>query len=210
MSSRSIHGFLERLGFREGCNVETILSTLNQDTSVNLAPMGVIRAGAKTLEIRPYKTSKTYNNLTPGANACVNVTSDPCLYLQTAFKDHEFIGFHRPKASGLRLKQAEAYIMIMVESVEPLSDLLSKVSCTVQSVETSLIYPRIYSRGRSEAIEAVIHATRVQAYSQQGLDPEVVVRLFNESRSVVMRVSSPDSVEYQVVQALSKLVEGWR
>ena len=212
MSSKGIAGLLERIGFREGCIVETILATMNSDGSVNLAPMGVTRRGSLNLEVNPFKTSQTYRNLKQAGPVCINVTSAPELFLQTAFKNVEFKGFRKPKTKGLRLEHSDACVMVEVLKLVDASELQSKALCSVMSVELTNTTPQAFSRGRAEALEAVIHATRIQAFHEQDLSKplESSVKLFKESCKIVERVSSMDSVEYRVVCELVKLTDAWR
>lgn len=69
----------------ENCIVETLLMTSNLDGSPNIAPMGITRHG-NHLIVKAYKTSQTYENLKRGDSVSIYVSSDPLLFLKTAFK----------------------------------------------------------------------------------------------------------------------------
>jgi len=202
---------LDGLGFEEGQIFEAIVTTMENDGSVNAAPMGVVRTGRETLEIRPFKSSSTYRNLSSRPEACVNVTDDPIIFLITAFKGEDLRGFEGPSLDGIRLREADAYIFTSVRDLDDSED-RARFTCNVDSVEVGEVGPRPFSRGRAQAIEAVIHATRIQYLYRDGRveEGEELVRRFGVCKDVVGRVSTPDSAEGRVIRELERLIEGWR
>ncbi len=204
---------LDELGFEIGSVSEAILSTVNQDCSANASPMGILRVGPKTLEIRPFNTSTTYRNLLARSRACINVTSDPSMYLVTAFKRESLVGFPKPSFKGdLRLDPSDAYIFIDVIGRRDLSKTRTSYECEATSVEVCRLTPRAFSRGRAEAIEAVVHATRIEVFMRQGKRESVerLIKRFRASKDVVERVSAPESKEARVVKELERLISSWR
>jgi hypothetical protein len=206
LSSAGISGLLERLGFREDSIVEVIVTTLNPDDTVNPAPMGITRGKGQTLMIKPFKTSRTYRNLVENPNACINITSEPSYYLQTAFKDEKFTGLHKPRFRGLRLEQSDAYILLKRTDEREIDDMRAEFSFTIQGVETLSTAPRAFSRGEAAVIDAVIHATRIEAFIEQGKinDARKAWKQFISCRDVVNRVSKSE-----VMAELNKLVARW-
>ena len=206
MSSAGISGLLERLGFREDIIVETIVTTLNPDNTVNPAPMGITREKSQTLMIKPFKTSRTYSNLVENPNACINITSEPSYYLQTAFKDEIFTGLHKPRFRGIRLEQADAYILLQKIDERIIDEMRVEFSFTIQGIETKSTAPRAFSRGEAAAIDAIIHATRIEAFIKQGKlgDARKAWKQFISCRDVVSRVSKSE-----VMDELNKLVAKW-
>jgi hypothetical protein len=202
---------LDGLGFEEGQIFETIVTTMDHNGSVNAAPMGVIRTGRETLEIRPYTSSSTYRNLSSRPEACINVTDDPVIFLVTAFKGEGLRGFDEPSLDGIRLREADAHVFISVRDLED-SEERARCTCNVDSVEVGEAGPRPFSRGRAQAIEAVIHATRIEFLYREGRveEGEELVRRFSVCKDVVGRVSTPDSAEGRVIRELERLVKGWR
>lgn len=202
---------LDVLGFEEGQTFEAIVTTVNQDGSVNAAPMGGVRTGREVVEVRPYKSSTTYSNLSSRPGACVNVTDDPSMFLATAFKGRSLKSFQGPSLDGMRLREADAYVFISVRSVDD-SDERARFTCSVDSVEVGEAGPRPFSRGGAQAIEAVIHATRIEYLLGRGRveEGEELVGRFGVCKDVVRRVSTPGSAEYMVIEELERLIEGWR
>ena len=80
------------------------------------------------------------------------------------------------------------------------------------NVETDSSPPRVFSRGRAEAIEAIIHATRIQVYLKQRdqTQTQQLLHLYNEAKSVIHRVASSQSPEVYVIRELDQLMHQWR
>ena len=204
---------LDELGFSLGSVCEAIITTLDPEGSPSASPMGVIRVGPETIEIKPFKTSSTYNNLLAHPRACINITGDPALYLVTAFKHETFKEFSKPVVNeDLRLEPSDAHIFVDVQESSDISEIRSRFKCGVNSIEVVKPMPRVFSRGRAEAIEAIIHATRIEVFSREG-NREHVERLisrFYACKEIVGRVSSPGSTEARVIQELERLIRTWR
>ncbi len=213
MIEEEIEQKLDNLRFKSGSVNEVILTTVNADGSANAAPMGVLRIGGKNLEIKPFKASTTYANLLRCPRACINITDDPALFLVTAFKDECFEGIHGHSIDEeLRLDPSDAYIFINVVDTRDVSEVQSSFTCLVSSVEVTQHKPRVFSRGRSMTIEAIIYATRIEVFVQNGWWERVerLIKHFNMCKDVVSRVSTLDSTEVRIIQALERLIESWR
>lgn len=213
MDRKEIIKLLEKLGFSRDCIVETILTTKRSDGTPTSAPMGVVRRGSDILEIKPFKSSETYLNLLLEPQACVNITDDPGLFLATAFKEENLYGFSKPPTySNLLMEEATAAVSIEVMCRRDISNDRGCFSARVLSIEVLQSLPRVFSRGRAEAIEAIIHSTRIKVYSRMGRmrDMEKLIDQFNSCKEVVERVSSSDSTEVEVIHTLSEMVNQWR
>jgi len=203
---------LEEMGFHMGGVSETILTTVNLDSSFNATPMGVILASSG-LELRPFKSSSTYENLLGNPKACINVTDDPELFFLTAFKNQIIEGFSSLVVDEeMRLIPALAHIFVEVTEIQDISESRACFICNVNNIEVPTTIPHAFSRGRAEAIEAIIHATRIEVFSREGRldDVERLIKRFTECKVVVERVSAPESVENRVVGALEKMIAVWR
>lgn len=206
MSSKSISWLLEKLGFREGTIVETIVTTLNPNGTVNPAPMGIIRKDSMILEIKPFKTSQTYRNILNNQIACINVITDPSFYLLTAFKDKQFDGFLQPKFNGLRMIQAEAYILLKNVYQKMINDIRGAFYFEVKGIEYKTVNPKAYNRGDSATIDAIIHATRVKAFLHQGkLDDAKEAR----SHFYLCRDTVNSVTKSTIIDELVRLIDEW-
>jgi hypothetical protein len=207
MNETEIVSTLERLGFTENSYVETILVTRNRDGSYNAAPMGVIRVNNR-LEVKPFNSTTTYENLLRGDLTSINVTDDPMLFLQTAFKDELD---ESPNVKEWRVDGAVAVIMAEKKGEATLSDI--RASFTFEPISISMYRnePSVFSRGRAEAIEAVIHATRVKLFQSEKREAEVkeLIEKLDACFDVIKRVSSDDSAEMMVVKSIRALLEIW-
>jgi hypothetical protein len=213
MKGKSIEVKLDELGFRTGSISEVILTTMNPDGTPNAAPMGALRTGPGTLEIRPFKTSNTYRNLLGHKRACVNITTDPGLFLETAFKGERFEGFRGASfKNDMRLEASDAHVIVEVVGGREVSDDRACFTCKVSSVELCKPIPRAFSRGVTAAIEAIVHATRIEVFTREAKQAEVerLISRFFECKDIVDRVSAPDSTETRVIRELERLIACWR
>jgi hypothetical protein len=204
---------LEEMGFQMGGISETILTTVNPDGSFNAAPMGIHRANHEVLELRPFKSSSTYKNLLNNPKACINVTDNPGLFFVTAFKGKTVEGLLEPAIDkDMRLILAFAHIFVDASKSNDISEIRACFTCRVKDIEAPAMMPRSFNRGRAEAIEAIIHATRIEVFSKEGRldDVENLIKRFAECKNVVERVSAPESVETRVVGELEKMIAVWR
>jgi len=212
IKTQNLKEALDRIGFSRGSVVESVLTTLNPDGSINAAPMGVTRKGPVQLEIRPYRSSKTHSNLNRNPEACINVINDPAIFLVTAFKEEKF-DFSPPKFShDNSIEQADAVVFLTMLKREEIDKERSSFVGEASSIKLITESPIAFSRGRAQAIEAIIHATRIEYYLKNCklVEAEDYVDRFNRCKRVVLKVSSQDSPETRTVEALERLIDRWR
>ncbi len=213
MAGEGISQRLDGLGFSLGSIYEAIVTTVNADGTPNAAPMGVTRVGLKTLELKPFKTSTTHRNLLGNSRACVNITDDPAMFLKASFKGEDLEGFQDLSIDGsLRLEASDASVFAKVIDVWDVSEFRTRFTCEATGIEVHRPSPRVFSRGRAEAIEAIIHATRIKVFASSDDEAAVerLIKRFNECKGVVNRVSPPGSVEARVISGLERLIAEWR
>lgn len=200
---------LRTLGFKPKSIVEVILTTRNPDGTINAAPMGVKVIENCLIEIKPFKTSNTFTNLKEHSEVCLNISHDPLLFFKTAFKNEFKI---LPKLTEkLALDEAQACIFCKVIEFHDNSD--QRGFFKVKPIEFQIIRqtPLVFSRGVAQAIEAVIHATRVKAYTEQGmlLEAEHLKGKIMECVEIIRRVSAQDTSEYRAAEKIIDLIEKW-
>ena len=213
MTGPEFRRLLEEMGFHMGGISETILTTVNPDRSFNAAPMGVHRVSHEVLELRPFKSNSTFMNLLNNPKACINVTDDPGLFFIMAFKGKTVKGLREPAIDkDMRLISAFAHIFVDASRSSDISEFRACFTCRVKDIEVPAMMPRSFNRGRAEAIEAIIHATRIEIFSKEGRldDVEKLIKRFAECKDVVERVSAPESIETRVVGELEKMIALWR
>jgi hypothetical protein len=197
------------LGFRKNCIVETILITKNEDGSYNPAPMGVTWVGGPKIEVNPFKSSKTCQNLQRDSYSVINILSDPFLFLATAFKDEIDFDF---TLDHYRLEDSEAIIHLDKNECSELSDDRLSFLNEVKDIKIYHKYPRVISRGTSEAINAVIHATRVKYYRRQGKynEAEYLEKKICDCVELIRRISGEGSPEMKVSDIIEEMLVQWR
>jgi hypothetical protein len=196
------------LGFQEQSIVETILTTYNMDGTLNAAPMGIARArkNSYVLEFKPFKSSTTYNNIKLSSAVCLNITSNPKFFLATAFK--KFVKTQPNINEDLSISGCDASIYGDIISIEDTSDFRVKACIHAKRIEVWNPLPKVFSRGSSEAIEAVIHATRLYAFRNSPRSEEYLRRIRN-CFEIIQRVSSEKSSEADVMMVLKQLSKKW-
>jgi hypothetical protein len=207
MNSTEIDVTLDRLMFTQNSFVETILVTKNLDGTFNPAPMGVIRKG-KLLEIRPYKSSKTYKNLVESTRLSINLTNDPLLFLKTSFKNE----FDEGKmVTDWILNGSDATLLAEKVAESDFSQLQAAFTLEPINITISNNMPQVFSRGRAEAIEAIIHTTRIKVFQSENKEDKVkeLLEKMTSSFNIISRVSDSSSTEVKIVQKLKSLLEKW-
>ncbi len=210
MSGYPVGETLERLGMSRGSIIEAILTTLNKDGSVNAAPMGVVRGEFDRIAVKPYKSTTTCENLSRDGRACVNTTGRPELFLTTAFKRVRFDNFPDPSFDGLAISGADASIFLELskDGGDPERPTFAGKPSSILISEN---LPSAYSRGRSQAIDAVIIATHLE-YQEKNSIPIDRMQLSYLDRciQVVRKVSPPESPEARVADAIESMRSAWR
>jgi len=213
MRTKKIDEILTNIGFSYDCLSESILTTWKPDGSINAAPMGIIRVDSNHLKVKPYKSSQTFLNLINRPHDCVNTTNNPELFLVTAFKKEDLRAFSHPKfLSDLSIEQADAAIFLEKMESRDISNERSSFVGEVSSIKILKKFPAVVSRGKAQAIEAIIHATKIEYFleNKKLLEAKTQIYKFNKCREVMERVSSVGSPEARVVKALEKMIEQWR
>jgi hypothetical protein len=207
MNETQVIESLSRLGFFEDCIVETIMVTLNENGSPNPAPMGVKRCGG-TLIVTAYKTSQTYGNLRRGGAVSINLTNDPLLFLVTAFKNEIE---EQPVTEEMYVEGADAVIQMEIRGQVNDYELKADIELLPRGIDFKSPHPYVFSRGRSEAIEAIIHATRIKVFHEDNRDKKVqnLVDQVRDCIATINKVSAEGSVEAEVALTLESLIKKW-
>jgi hypothetical protein len=209
------------LGFSEGVIVETIVSTYGVDGQANAAPMGATMAKPEGICLKIYTSSLTYENLKLKKAGVVNVTSNPELFYPTAFKETNPNGkvpqdwFEKAATvDAPKLLGADAHVEVAVADIRQFDAERVEVLCEVKLVHAASVLPRAYCRALFATVEAVVHATRVEAFigsSDRG-NREQALKLLETIRDcndVVNRVA-PNSRYSEIMADLNQRIDSWR
>jgi hypothetical protein len=150
--------------------IETVVTTINPDGSVNCGAMGV-EWGEQLIVIKPYRGTRTLRNLRATGAAVVNLTDDILLFSQAALGDPH--PPTRPAASveGAVLDDACSWREVRVETIED-SPPRARVSTVVVHGGTGREFLGL-NRARHAVLEASILASRARLLPAQDIGAEL-------------------------------------
>jgi hypothetical protein len=208
-----VQTILDGMGFQIGEVVETIVTTRGVGGEPNAAPMGVLRTGPRTVEVKPFLDTTTYANLRGTGRSVANITYDVKLFLESTFKESGVKPeWFEENEDPPRLRDADAILSFSVLEETAASERRACFLCQIEWVRLLNPFPRVFSRGFAAAVEAIIHATRIEAFIKEGRGDEVEerLRMFDACREIVERVSPEGSPNRQVIRALEEKMRTWR
>jgi hypothetical protein len=208
------------LGFSKGTIVETIVSTYSANGEPNAAPMGATMENEHQLIIKLYNSSLTHGNLMSKRCAVVNVTSDAEMFYRTTFKEANPAGkipaewFAKAETvDAPKLRMAEATLEITLTKTKPIDAERTEALCDVKLVAATKTFPKAHCRALFVTVEAIIHATRVQAYvngdEHQKAQARKLLEIIAYYSDVVNRVA-PNSHYSEIMEDLTKRINSWR
>jgi hypothetical protein len=161
--------------------LEGVVTTMNPDGSVNIAPMGPLVDESMTrLCLRPYRSSTTYENLKRSGEGVFHVTDDVALIAQTAVGDppSDTRLLEVSAVTGRILADACRWYAFRAEEFNEDQD-RPRIECRV--VDRGRLRDFFgFNRAKHAVIEAAILATRTRF-----LPPEEIAREFDRLRVVV-------------------------
>jgi hypothetical protein len=158
---------LEELGIFDGIN--EVIATTERDGISNAAPLGIIREG-KSLTIRLFPGSHTYENILATRCLVANVTHDPWLFAETALEDLPEEAYSR-RNGALILRDAEAWGLFRCQ-VLPTDIAVAEIEFVKGEVLRRDF--RAFNRGACLVVEAAIAATRYLALGTDSYYEEII------------------------------------
>jgi hypothetical protein len=142
--------------------LEGIVTTLNLDGTVNIAPMGPrVDAGMRTLVLTPFQTSTTYQNLKRHGAGVLHVTDDVWLFAQAAIGQPEPLP-PMVDAAAIRGKILTEACRWYAFRIAELDDREERTKIVAEVVDAGDVRPFFgFNRGKHAVLEAAILATRV-------------------------------------------------
>jgi len=139
--------------------VESIITTMDVQGQVNVAPMGVYW-GASTVLLKPYQDTTTYQNLRQQPTAVIHLTDDASLIAHAAVSTVSPPLLRLSSGRGYRLVHCCSYYVVEVEDCND-GGARAEVRCRV--VEQGHVRDFLgFNRARNMLVEAAILATRVR------------------------------------------------
>ena len=167
--------------------LESIVTTVDENGEVNIAPMGPTVSGDSAGEsitqitLRPFGSSTTYANLHPGnhansGKAVVHVTDDSMLFARGAAGDitadqaaKMVTALNHPGYQ--RLIDCHRWFAVQADQFTE-DDLRATITCTI--IESGVVRPFFgFNRAKHAVIEAAILATRTHLIAAETIDQEM-------------------------------------
>ena len=150
--------------------IETVVTTLNPDGSVNCGAMGV-EWGAERIVIKPFRGTRTLRNLRATGAAVVNLTDDILLFSQAALGDPQPATEPVAGVEGARLADACSWREVRVESIDESSQ-RARVETVVVGGGSGREFLGL-NRARHAVLEASILASRVRMLPAEEMRAEL-------------------------------------
>ncbi|HET8757352.1 MAG TPA: DUF447 domain-containing protein [Solirubrobacteraceae bacterium] len=150
--------------------VETVVTTLNPDGSVNCGAMGV-EWGAERIVIRPFRGTRTLRNLRATGVAVVNLTDDLLLFSQAALGDPHPPTRPAAHVEGAVLADACSWREVQVEEIDA-GEPRAWVSTVVVGGGSGREFLGL-NRARHAVLEASILASRVRLLDADAIRAEL-------------------------------------
>jgi uncharacterized protein len=150
--------------------VETVVTTINPDGSVNCAAMGV-EWGDQRIVIKPYRPTRTLRNLRATEAAVVNLTDDILLFSQAALGDPHPPTRPAVGVGGAVLADACSWREVRVEAIDD-AEPRARVSTVVVGGGTGREFLGL-NRARHAVLEASILASRARMLGAEHIEDEL-------------------------------------
>jgi hypothetical protein len=158
---------LPQLGL-DGHILEGIVTTHNNDGTVNISPMGpIVDEQLTQFILRPYRTSTTYQNLKRTGQGVFHVTDDVQLFAQAALGQPDPL----PALDGLILTEACRWYAFEIRAIDDSQDRTELVAqVTDQGRQRDFCG---FCRAKHAVLEAAILATRVHLLPAEEIEMEL-------------------------------------
>lgn len=175
--------------------LEALVTTLNADGSVNVAPMGPRVEGGeetgtlRTFLLRPFRSSTTYRNLARHPEGVLHVTDDVLMIARSAIGlDPEAETFAAGVVRGRVISGACRYHEFRAWEIDDRQD---RVEIRCETVASGVLREFFgFNRAKHAAIEAAILATRIGL-----LDPGPIAEELRRLASPVEKTGGPREFE---------------
>ena len=150
--------------------IETIVTTVAEDGTVNCAPMGV-EWGEDVIVLKPFLETATYSNIVATPSAVVNLTDDVGLFARAAIQNSKHPTEPAVVVAGVVLSDCCAWREVEVRSID---------STPPRSrIETLVVHREVrrefigFNRASHAVLEATIYATRLHLLPREFVESEL-------------------------------------
>ena len=151
--------------------IESIVTTVSPQGQMNPAPMGItLLPTEQALQVRPYKTTHTYQNLLSTGVGVVNLSYDGSLFVYTAVGDPVLPGVPAEQVPGTVLVDC-SWWEIEVERMEDREERALFTCRVVQEGQSGVVSG--FNRAQAALVEGAILASRPFLYEHSFLNQEM-------------------------------------
>ena len=149
---------------------ETIITTLNEDGSVHIAPMGVKREDDYFV-IAPFKPSTTLKNIERSGQAVINMTDDVRIFAGCLTGHYDWPTKNTSVVNGKRLEAALSHIEVEVIR-QGGDDIRPVFYCHEKYQEIHAPFMGL-NRAKAAVLEAAVLVSRLQMLPDEKIDSEI-------------------------------------
>jgi uncharacterized protein len=150
--------------------LETVVTTINPDGSINCAAMGV-EWGEERIVIKPFRGTRTLRNLRATPAAVVNLTDDILLFSQAALGDPHPPTRPAARVEGAILEDACSWREVRVEAIDDSGQRASITTAVVGSGTGREFLG--FNRACHAVLEASILASRARLLEVEDIQAEL-------------------------------------
>lgn len=183
--------------------LEGLLTTVNSDGQVNLAPMGpLVDPSMITLVLRPYQSSTSFANLRRTGVGVFHVTDDVELLARAAIGKIEVLPVMTPcpAVEGWVVSSACRWYAVRVEQIDA-SRPRAEMICTVAAHGTQREFFG-FNRAKHAVLEAAILATRVSFLPSAELSADL-------NRLALLVKKTGGEAEHRAFELLADYIRGY-
>ena len=188
---------LTKISMFKGQQYETIITTINDDGSLNAAPIGILCRGKDKVMCRIFKGSHTLENIISQKEFIVNICENPELFTWSLLDNLEKDDFSEDQS----IKNVDAYFKCKVTSIKEAvkqSDPVKKKSeANVIKADVCKLIIRnpvkAYNRSFSYIVECLANFSRIDIVDDE--KRKYYLDSFKEARRVVKKVGSKQDKE---------------
>ena len=167
--------------------VETIVTTVAADGTLNFAPMGV-EWGDETIVLKPFLETTTYRNIAASRAAVVNLTDDVRVFARAAISSPQYKSSPATVVRGVVLAGCCSWRELDVRTIDSTPP-RSRIEMAVVHRGTRREFIG-FNRAKHAVLEAAIYATRLHLLPRDFIDSEMA-RL----QVIVDKTAGPQELE---------------
>ena len=167
--------------------VESIVTTLAEDGTVNCAPMGV-EWGDTAIVLKPFLETATYRNVLATRVAVVNLTDDVRVFARAAIADPQYPTTTAAVVRGVVLADCCSWRELEVRTIDSTPP-RSRIETVVVHRGTRREFIG-FNRARHAVLEAAIYATRLHLLSRAFIEGEI-----ERLQVIVDKTAGPQELE---------------